>query len=59
MAKKRMKSRIDQIIKLMQKEADALPGTDPAGKLYYVSREIDGRIEKLMEEVREKEREAS
>jgi len=54
-----MKSRIDQIIKLMQKEADALPGTDPAGKLYYVSREIDGRIEKLMEEVREKEREAS
>ena len=50
-------TRIDQIIKLIQEEANMLPGTDPAGKLYHVSREVDGRIEKMMEEIREKERE--
>ena len=50
------KSRIDKIMKLIQEEADTLSGTDPVGRLYSVSRQIDDRIIILMELIRDGER---
>jgi len=50
----KQKSCIDKIMKLIQEEAKVTSGTDPVGRLYSVSRQIEDRIIILMEELRER-----
>lgn len=54
--KKSSQDNLEEIIRLIEKEAEAVKNPDPVSRLYNVSMRVDLRIAAMMDAIRENER---